>query len=85
MVRLQSLIHDLNRYVTLATFDVVVNLEGDQPTTHARIRVPDTRKDDIIRFCDGFKIKDVEVAPHSPGWVEITFPVEVMEASRGRW
>jgi hypothetical protein len=79
MVRLQSLIQDLNRYVDLATFDVVVNLEGNAPTSHARIRVPDERREDLLRFCRLFTITGVDFEPHSPGWVEITFPVSVME------
>lgn len=83
MIAAHALARDLRRYVDLATFDIVVSLEGEKPSHAARIRVPDGRRDEILRFCRLFGVTGVDFEHHQPvrGWVEITFPV-ALESGR---
>ena len=78
-VYLNALVNDMRRYLDLATFDVVVSLEGEQPTYTARIRVPVSRVPDVERFCNAFGVAQIEwqmIGLHDARtWAEATFPV----------
>lgn len=75
-VHLRSLVQDMQRYLDLATFDVVVNLEGEKPSFTGRIRCPDSRECDIGRFLLLFGVTPITWSNHdTPGWIEATFPV----------
>ncbi|GJD65132.1 hypothetical protein [Methylobacterium frigidaeris] len=83
-VHLHSLIQDMRRYLDLATFDVVVNLLGDKPSFSGRIRIPQSREDEVSRFLLLFGVGPVTWDNHPvSGWREVTFPV-IPYADRGR-
>ncbi|MCP1540108.1 hypothetical protein [Methylorubrum extorquens] len=73
-VHLRSLVADMGRYLDIATFDVVVNLEGEKPTFHGRIRVPSERRPDIERFLGSFRVPGVTWEPYG-NWHQAVFPV----------
>jgi hypothetical protein len=78
-VKLTELITNMRRYITLATFDVVVILDGQGPPSQGRIRVPDSRREEVLRFCRLFGLPNIDFAPHPNafGWVEITFDIDL--------
>lgn len=82
-VHLRTLVQDMYRYLDLATFDVVVNLEGETPSFTGRIRVPQFRESEIALFLARFGVTETTwVKLHTPGWREVIFPIIPYESIR---